>query len=58
MKALLIIIYLAILVLEIAACWKVYTKAGKPGWAVIIPIYSTLVCLQIIGKPWWWLLLF
>ena len=38
--------------------WKIYQKAGKPGWACIIPIYSTLVLLEIIGKPWWWLLLF
>jgi hypothetical protein len=37
--------------------WKLYTKANKPGWAVLIPIYSTLVLLEIIRKPWWWLLL-
>jgi hypothetical protein len=37
--------------------WKVYTKAGKPGWAVIIPIYNVIVMLEIVGKPWWWLLL-
>ncbi len=39
------------------AMWKVYTKAGKPGWAVIIPIYNVLVMLEIVGRPWWWLLL-
>lgn len=32
-------------------------KAGKPGWASIIPIYNFLVMLEIIGKPWWWILL-
>lgn len=37
--------------------WKVYTKAGKPGWAVIVPIYNIIVFLEIIGKPWWWLIL-
>ena len=37
--------------------WVIYQKAGKPGWAAIIPIYSTLVLLEIIRKPWWWLLL-
>lgn len=41
----------------IAAQWKIYTKAGKPGWACIIPIYNILVLLEIVGKPWWWLLL-
>ncbi len=38
--------------------WRIFEKAGKPGWAAIIPIYSTIVMLEIVGKPWWWLLLF
>src|SRR5258708_6986030 len=37
--------------------WKIFTKAGKPGWAAIIPIYNIIVLLQIVGKPWYWLLL-
>jgi hypothetical protein len=41
----------------LVALWKVYVKAGKPGWAAIIPIYNILVLLEIVGKPWWWLLL-
>ena len=28
----------------LVALWKVYVKAGKPGWAVIIPIYNILCC--------------
>ncbi|PUZ19986.1 hypothetical protein DCM91_19785 [Chitinophaga costaii] len=36
--------------------WRIFTKAGQPGWAVLIPIYSTLVLLKIIGKPAIWLL--
>ena len=51
------IISLAISVLIIVALWKVYDKAGKPGWAAIIPIYNIWVLLEIIKKPWWWLLL-
>lgn len=42
----------------IISFWKLFEKAGKPGWAAIIPIYNTLVLLEIAGKPWWWLLLF
>ncbi len=38
--------------------WRVFEKAGKPGWAALIPIYNTLILLEIVGKPWWWLLLF
>jgi len=35
-----IIIGLAFLVFMIAAMWKIFTKAGQPGWACIIPIYN------------------
>ena len=44
-------------ILLIVSYWKLYEKAGKPGWAAIVPIYSNLVLLEIIRKPWWWLLL-
>jgi hypothetical protein len=44
-------------VIQIVALWYIFTKAGKPGWACLIPLYDYLVGLKIIGKPWWWLLL-
>ena len=47
---------LAFIALMIASLWKVFTKAGQPGWASIIPIYNIIVILQIIGKPWWWII--
>jgi hypothetical protein len=53
----LLIIPLAIVIFMIAAVWKVFTKAGQPGWAVLIPIYNAYVMLKIAGKPGWWLLL-
>ncbi len=37
--------------------WKLYTKAGKPGWASLIPVYNTIVMLEMIGKPIWWIFL-
>ncbi|HOP03776.1 MAG TPA: DUF5684 domain-containing protein [Tenuifilaceae bacterium] len=49
---------LIIFVLYIASMWVVFTKADKPGWAAIIPIYNIIVMLEIVGKPWWWILLF
>jgi uncharacterized membrane protein YoaK (UPF0700 family) len=52
------IIYLAILVAIIAGFWKVFEKAGQPGWAAIVPIYNVIVMLQIAGKPIWWIVLF
>ncbi len=44
-------------VLVIVGMWKVFTKAGKPGWASLIPIYNIYVLLKIVGRPGWWLLL-
>jgi len=52
------IVALLFAVVMIAAMWKVFTKAGKPGWAALIPIYNLVVLLQIAGKPVWWLILF
>lgn len=51
-----LLFYLAIIVLVLAGMWKVFTKAGQPGWAAIIPIYNIYIILKIIGQPWWWLL--
>ncbi|HEV7129827.1 MAG TPA: DUF5684 domain-containing protein [Ktedonobacterales bacterium] len=51
------IIYIAVIVLEIASLWVIFTKAGKPGWAAIIPIYNTIVLLQVAGRPIWWFIL-
>ena len=51
-----IIIYLAILVVFIAGMWKTFEKAGKPGWAAIIPIYNIYIMIEIVGKPAIWLL--
>jgi hypothetical protein len=49
---------LALAVVVIAGMWKVFEKAGKPGWAAIIPIYNLIVLLEIVGKPLWWIVLF
>jgi tetratricopeptide (TPR) repeat protein len=37
--------------------WFVYEKAGRPGWAAIIPIYNTVVLFQIAGYSGWAVLL-
>ena len=50
-------IQLAVALLVVAANWKVYSKAGKPGWACIIPIYNVVVLLEIVGRPTWWIVL-
>ncbi len=45
---------LALAVLYIAGLWKIFEKAGKPGWAAIIPIYNFIIIAEIVGKPIWW----
>ena len=52
-----VIVQLAIAILFIVSLWKIFAKAGEPGWAAIIPIYNAVVLLKIAGKPGWWVLL-
>ena len=56
--AIVMLVYLAIAILIIVGMWKVFTKAGQPGWASIIPIYNLIVMLQISDKPIWWIILY
>ena len=51
------ICWLAFIILLIAAQWRVFEKAGQPGWACIIPIYNIYIMTKIAGKPGWWTLL-
>ena len=52
------VIYVAVLVFEIAAFWKVFVKAGRPGWGAIIPIYNTYLLVKTAGRPGWWVILY
>jgi len=52
------IFYLVMLVILIASLWKVFTKAGRPGWASLIPFYNFYVLIKIAGMSGWWLLAF
>lgn len=51
------VIWLVVTVVMIAALWKIFAKAGQPGWACIIPIYNIVVMLQIVKRPLWWIIL-
>jgi hypothetical protein len=52
-----IIILLPLLILMIISWWKIFEKAGKPGWAAVIPFYNTVVMLQIANLQMWLLVL-
>ena len=57
MEGLMGLIYLAVVVLVIVGGWKMFVKAGKPGWGIIIPIYNCILILEIAGRPIWWIIL-
>ena len=48
---------IALLVVYIIGAVKLYQKAGKPGWAAIVPFYSTYVLTEIAGLYWWYFLI-
>jgi len=45
-------------ILMIAAWWKVFVKAGQPGWAAIVPFYNAYVLQEIVGREVWWLAIY
>ncbi len=49
-------LYLGIIGLVLVSHWKIFVKAGKPGWASIVPIYSIVVLVEIVKKPSIWVL--
>jgi hypothetical protein len=52
------LIWLVVVVVIVAGLWKVFEKAGEPGWAAIVPIYNLIVLVKISGKEMWWVILF
>ena len=51
------IFFIVIDILCIVANWKIFTKAGRPGWHSIIPIYSTYALFEIVGLKGWYIFL-
>ena len=57
MMGTMMLLMLAVAVVVIIGFWKVFEKAGQPGWAAIVPIYNCIILLKIIGRPAWWVVL-
>ncbi len=52
------VIMLVIAILAIVAYWKIFSKAGEPGWASIVPFYNNYVLFKIaMGNGWLFLLM-
>lgn len=52
-----LLLWLALIAFVILSQWRVFAKAGQPGWAVFVPVYNILVILKVANKPWWWIFL-
>jgi hypothetical protein len=54
----LFLVILVVVVFYIAAYWRLFSKAGEPGWGAIVPIYNLYLLCKITGRPEWWVILF
>ncbi|MEK7152507.1 MAG: DUF5684 domain-containing protein [Patescibacteria group bacterium] len=45
-------------VVSLVSLWKIFQKAGQPGWAAIVPVYNAVILLQIVGRPLWWIVFY
>jgi hypothetical protein len=53
------VLYFAIIAVLVISMWKIFVKAGKPGWAALIPFYNMYVLVEIVEKPiFYFILLF
>jgi signal peptidase I len=50
-----LIIFLVLYAAVAAGLWKLFEKAGRPGWAGAVPIYNLWIILKMVGRPWWWI---
>jgi len=51
------IFFLLLQVIHFLGTWKLYKKAGKKPWEALVPIYNSIVLMEIIKRPKWWVIL-
>lgn len=49
-----LLLCLAIIIVMIVAFWRVFKKAGYPGWAALIPFYNAWVYYEVCGMSGAW----
>lgn len=47
-------IVLILLAAVLLGLWKLFEKAGIPGWKAIVPGYNLYIIVTMVNKPWWW----
>ena len=50
-------LFFAVWLVSAVGLWKIFEKAGKPGWGAFIPIYNMILWLEIVRRPGWWIIL-
>ena len=50
-------LFFAVWLISAVGLWKIFEKAGKPGWGAFIPIYNMILWLEIVRRPGWWIIL-
>jgi len=49
--------FIVLIILPYVGLYKLFQKAGRPGWEAIIPIYNFYVMIKLSGRPAWWIIL-
>lgn len=52
-----LIVTLVITLIAIVGWWKLFSKAGYPGFLALIPLVNVVVYIMVGGRPWWWIIL-
>ena len=52
-----LVFVIACVLLMLVSMWRVFEKAGQPGWTAIIPFVNYFFLAKAAGKPAWWGLL-
>ena len=52
------LVVLVLLVIFFTSLWKIFSKAGRPGWLSLVPIVNVYNLILIANRPGWWILLF
>ena len=52
-----VVVLVALPVMQLVVpTWRIYVKAGEPGWASIVPLFSQYTLCSVVGRPVWWLI--
>ena len=42
-----------LILITMVSMWRIFVKAGRPGWQAIVPVYNVFVTFRIADLPMW-----